>query len=126
LEVAFENKSGNSFSLLNNSKLLEMARQVNLSMGSDKSRADVNINLMKNEETAKLSKFVECNPKITLPVNLDVSINAEEFPPLVNITKSPLLRGSSLEIGEKSWAKIVGQNLVNSKISHNDRSLLEC
>ena len=68
----------------------------------------------------------QCNPEITLHVNLDVSINAEEFPPLVNITKSPLLKGSSLEIGEKSWTKIVGQNLVNSKISHNDSSLLEC
>ena len=129
LEVAFESKSGNSFALLNNNKLFEMASQVDLSVGSDNIVADDNISLMKSEEVNIIQLFEECNPEITLPINLDVAINSEDIPPMNNnsdILKTTLLKEIGQEEGERSWAKVVGQKRVISKSVNNDRCFLEC
>ena len=129
LEVAFESKSGNSFALLNNNKLFEMASQVDLSMSSDNIVADDNISLMKSEEVNRIQLLEECNPEITLPINLDVAINSEDIPPMNNnsdILKTTLLKEIGQEEGERSWAKVVGQKRVISKSVNNDMSLLEC
>ena len=127
LEVAFQSKSGNSFALLSNNCLFEMANQVDLNLGKNTSIADDNITIMKSEEVAKNDRFDDSNPEIDLPVSLDVVINNEEFPPLFNglASKTPPLKDDGLVAGEKSWARIVGQGNFISTVN-NDRCFLEC
>jgi hypothetical protein len=68
---------GNSFASLHSDALNQLAIDVNLFLGADSLEADTIVNKLMIEEDKKVNFFMEENPEILLPSNLDVSLESE-------------------------------------------------
>jgi hypothetical protein len=72
-----ESLKGNSFASVHSDALNQLARDVNLFLRDDSLEADTIVNKLMIEEDNKVNIFMEENPEILLPSNLDVSLESE-------------------------------------------------
>lgn len=113
-----------------NDNLIANAKCVNISLGTDDNMVASNIDLIRDKDLAGRRDFLEKNPEINLPTDLNVELNIEEFPSLVKektlTTSSPLKEMET--IVDKSWVKITSKGLKpsTSNINNDDRSNMEC
>ena len=71
------------------------------------------------------ANFEKNNPEVNLPVNLDITLSHDDFPPLNNVSSVPLKEQN--DVGDQSWVEIVSKSCEKSKQKlSNDRSLMEC
>ena len=119
LEVSAKGKPGISFPILEDSLLLHVASKFSISLGKNSAVTNKNISTMTNAEQVNNDKFERDNPEFALPINLDMVINPEEFPPLNEVeapSRTPLLTEENLQRGVLSWSQIVNnQDYANSK-----------
>jgi hypothetical protein len=78
---------------------------------------------LKQKELSARAMFVEKNPEVNLPNNLDIEISAEDFP----LNNFPSSLKDHVSLKSESWVDVASKSYVNSinKIN-NDRSFLEC
>jgi hypothetical protein len=67
-----ETKHGNSFAALGHENLLQLSKDVNLKFGNDLHDASNIVGCLVNNEVKNFEKFVDENPEILLPANLDL------------------------------------------------------
>lgn len=97
-----------SFASESNTSLLNKAQCVNLVIGSDSLESDVVINKLKHKEKLNLEAFIDANPEVNLPSDIDLEAIIDDFPALVNDLNSPL-RESRNE-NDVSWVMIVSKD----------------
>jgi len=114
-----------SFAFESNEVLLEKAKSVNISFGSDAIIMHEIVNKLKNKEHDDRESFETNNPEVNLPNNLDIVQLADDFPQISEV-------GADIIVGPdnrnpESWAKIASKSCDNiSDIDINDRRILEC
>jgi predicted SPOUT superfamily RNA methylase MTH1 len=113
-----------SFAFESNEELLRKAHSVNISFGNNDNGVQEKLESLKQKELSARAMFVEKNPEVNLPNNLDIEILAEDFPPLNN---SPGSLKDPVSLESESWVDVASKSCVNSinKVN-NDRSFLEC
>jgi len=99
---------------------------VNISLGIDTLESEKNIENLKQKEIINIDQFEENNPEVNLPVNLDITLSRDDFPPLSsNVSSVPLKEQN--ELGDQSWVEIASKSCEKSKQKlSNVRSLMEC
>lgn len=103
-------------SLESNASLLHKANCVNINLGIDESSSCHNIDIMKEIELKNRTDFLDKNPEVSLPVNLDVGVNSELFPSLNSSSKgtdNPPFKDNN-NSATKSWAKVLTDGLEAS------------
>lgn len=103
-------------SLESNASLLHKANCVNINLGIDESSSCHNIDIMKEIELKNRTHFLDKNPEVSLPVNLDVGVNSELFPSLNSSSKgtdNPPFKDNN-NSATKSWAKVLTDGLEAS------------
>jgi hypothetical protein len=127
---------GNSFSDFQTDYLNQVAQDAHIRIGCDNDDNSRLIDSLKNEESLKHINFVDENPDMLLPANLDVELEMQEgFKPNVSedIENNHTPTGSIKEPDTSVlWTEVVmkGRNRnkikgVNEKIHPNDRCCLE-
>jgi len=120
LTTAFESKES----------FIAKANCVNISLGANAEMINSNVDLILNKDLVGRKEFLEKNPEINLPTDLEIELDLENFPSLVS--QSNTLRSSPLkEVDdslENSWVKITSKGLKpsSSENVNNDRCNLEC
>lgn len=97
--------------------LTDKAKCVNISLGSTAELIKSNVDLFVTKDLDGRRDFVDKNPEVNLPVNLDTDLNLENFPNLEN-QSSTLLPSPLKEKGkdvENSWVKVTSKGLKTSK-----------
>jgi hypothetical protein len=87
---------GNSFASLHIDSLHQLAKDVNLHLGVDSCEAQSIISKLIGEEVENVNKFVEENPEILLPTNLEIDHAAEK------IVEQALMTDDQLK-GQPPW-----------------------
>lgn len=109
---------------------IDISRCVNISLGSNEDVINHNADLIVKKDIASRNDFIEKNPEINLPNDLNVDFNSENFPSLIDVNSptgiAPLRE--EMSNGNNSWVKIASKGLKpsSSKLIPNDRSHLEC
>lgn len=124
------NKNKQTLASESNSSLLNMMECVKISLGKDESMVNHNLEIIKSRDANCKAVFVEANPEINLPRNLDVEVKPSDFPPLKEVgndVEKPSLQKEK-GLSDKSWVKIVNKGLepMNPDNSSNDRCNMEC
>lgn len=123
LDIAHERNPGISFNTLGNSHLHDIAVKVNINVGNTCQDALQNIDVLKHTEKMKCSTFIEANPGIALPVNLDLDheVNAENQN---NMSSEHEIEQRSYK---ESWSQVVQRGIKppSNEIVSNERCLLE-
>lgn len=119
-----------SIALESHKTFIEKSNCVDISLGSDIEMIVNNVEHIINKDLASRVEFMEKNPEINLPSNLNVDLSLDDFPILVgnsNLNLSPPLKENENK-GNDSWAKITCKGLQPPNLNNdcNDRSNLEC
>lgn len=112
------------------SLLLEKINCVHISLGVDKDMINDNLETITNRDLNDKARFMEANPEINLPADLDIDVNINDYPPLsgaVEVSPNSSLKKIEGPI-QNSWVKIVNKGLKpsNESMISNDRSHVEC
>lgn len=114
--------SSKSFAFESSTSLLNKAQCVNWIIGTDSLEADTIINQLKQNEIVESAKFMDSNPEVNLPSELNLETLVNDFPPLVEGQQSPPKEAGSSE----SWVLIVSKdNHSETQKIQNDRCILE-
>jgi len=122
-------KRTTSFAFESNNSLNDKAACVSISLGNDNHMINHNVDVLRQKELTSRNEFINKNPEINLPVDLDIDLNINEFPSLnssaLNTSRSPVKENN--KGGDSSWVKVVGMGLETSsnKNSNDDRSSME-
>jgi hypothetical protein len=106
------------------------ANCVNISLGTNTEMINSNVDLILTKDLMGRKEFLEKNPEINLPADLEINLDLENFPSLVSqsntLTSAPLKEVD--ESLENSWVRITSKGLKpsSSKNVNNDRCNLEC
>lgn len=85
---------------------------MNLNIGTDSLEAETVINLLKQKEILETEFFLENNPEVNLPSDLNLESLANDFPPLVSEKPTPLRESPTNE----SWVSIVSKDKPTTAI----------
>lgn len=130
----YKNLQGNKPNLASasesNKKFIDMSSCVNISLGTSEKMIIDNLDLIKSKDLKTRSDFLEKNPEINLPSDLNLDMSLEDFPCLnegVERDNITLLREDDVSL-ENSWVKIASKGLKPADTSNvsNDRCNLEC
>jgi hypothetical protein len=108
-----------SIALESNASLIRKTNCVDIALGLNDSMINHNIDLMKQKELSGRMDFLDKNPEVTLPVNLDSVLTDNEQPESSNasqVVNAPLKDKSKVE---SSWAQVVANGLETSNNSNN-------
>lgn len=115
-----------SFAFESNASLLQKAQCVNINLGTDPVEVNRVIDNLKEKELLNCESFMEGNPEVNLPGDLELDVTSNVFPALKDSIQTPLKGNVSL--GNQSWAQVVstGKAQISEQKRNNDRSILEC
>lgn len=119
------NNYASSFAFKSNTSLNDKATSVGIELGSDNQSINETVDGLKQKELENLNKFMENNPEVNLPANLNIDVESVEFPPLMNSIGT--LSGVFKEYGSQSWAQVVSKDNAVDNLENitNDRCILE-
>ncbi|KAM0928462.1 hypothetical protein ACQ4PT_002497 [Festuca glaucescens] len=120
---------GNSFAVLSNNILGDMAESVDIVIGDSEIARDHIIDNMVEEEIERYKTFANNNPEIVLPPSEDIFHDqlfdhASDFPPLLAHSGGRQLSGVSQSGGGGEWVTVCRSNR-NNIYSAYDRSNME-
>jgi hypothetical protein len=130
LEVPTRGK-GNSFAVLSNNILGDMAESVDIVIGDSEIARDHIIDSMVEEEIERYKSFASNNPEIVLPPSEDIFHDqmfdhASDFPPLLTHSGDCELSHASQNGGGGEWVSVCRSKRKNkNKKSIYDRSNME-
>ena len=113
-----------SFAFESNEVLLKKAESVNLSFGNDTKKVSEILDNLKNKEKRDRENFVNSNPEVNLPDNLDIALSVEDFPLLNGLATDPL-KDRAMD-NAKTWVGVASESIRNnSECVKNDRCIFE-
>jgi hypothetical protein len=129
-----DHNRGNSFSVLQNDTLNNIATDINVKIGKDKRDKDRIINILVQSERDNVGHFVEENSDILLPTDIDLqdSLGGESLKDSEGLTIQTTPEGSIKELETLLWTEVdrKGKNRNKTKSRNvetqpNERGLLE-
>jgi hypothetical protein len=98
--------------------LLKKANYVNISLGANEEMIANNAELIRNKDLTSRIKFIEKNPKVNLPADINVDLCMDNFSELVGstTTNTTPLKGEKGTL-ENSWVDITSKGLKPSIIN---------
>jgi hypothetical protein len=129
-----DHNRGNSFSVLQNDTLNNIATDINVKIVKDKRDKDRIINILVQSERDNVGHFVEENSDILLPTDIDLqdSLGGESLKDSEGLTIQTTPEGSIKELETLLWTEVdrKGKNRNKTKSRNvetqpNERGLLE-
>lgn len=109
--------------------MIDKAKCVDINLGSDEVMINHNVVLMKEKELRSRNEFIDENPVVNLPANLDVECNSVTYPspnPNMVVVVNSTMKESS-NVAASSWVEVLTKGLEVSNVSivSNERSSME-
>ena len=119
--------SVSSIALESNASLIDKTNCVDIVLGLNESMINHNIDIMKEKELSGRMDFLDKNPEVGLPVNLDTVLIGNEQSNNNNVSQIVNIPLKEKTSDGSSWTQVVAKGLDTSKIqsSSNERCNLE-
>jgi hypothetical protein len=104
-----------SVALESNKTFIEKANCVNISLGANDEMIVNNSEFIRNKDLSSRLDFIEKNPEVNLPADIDIILSVDNFPELVSSTTTNIspLKGAE-GVLENSWVDMASKGLKPS------------
>ena len=96
-----------------NEMFIAKSKCVNISLGSNVEMIDNNVDLIRKRDIAGRREFVEKNPEVSLPTDLNIEVNMTDFSSLVQTSSTVIsspLKGDDASL-ENSCVRVTSKSL---------------